>query len=517
MTAPCNDGDDQNAVVAFLSNPANYGCGIATVDRLATHASLIFLAGDRAYKVKRAIRYPYLDFSTTERRREACETEVALNRRTAPDLYVGVRGIARAADGRIGWAEHGDVLDWVVVMRRFDQGQLFESLAAAGRLEPSMLRDLVDRVAAFHAGAKVYLDRGGAAAMAAIETSNNETLEALAGPIFEPAGVQQLHTRSQARLAQVSGLLDSRRAAGKVRHCHGDLHLRNVCLLDGKPTLFDCLEFSEELAIIDVLYDVAFLVMDLEHRGLGDLANLAANRYFDMGEDADALMALPLLLSLRAAIRAKVAATAATQSVETSKLSGEARQYLDLALSLLSDQPPRVVALGGLSGAGKSTMARMLAPRLGMRPGARILRSDVIRKRLCGVSPETRLPDAAYHPDMSRRVYEAICDQARRSLRAGYCAIIDAVALREDERRAFAAVAEEAAVPFSGVWLCASPATMTARLASRRGDASDATAEVLRRQLECDPGRIDWATVEIAGDSNSGFAAVCQALGLAGT
>jgi uncharacterized protein len=517
ITAPSSGSDDRQDVIAFLSDPAAYGPGVDRVDIIATHISLVFLAGDRAYKLKRAVRYPYLDFSTAERRRRACNAEVALNRRTAPDLYLEVRGVGRAGNGTVGWTGAGPRLDWVVVMRRFDQAQLFGALAGQGLLAAPLMRALVDHVVAFHAAAERRLDCGGAAAVAAIEKANNGELRRFGGEFFAPEDVDRLHLRSRERLTLASELLDARRAAGKVRRCHGDLHLRNICLLDGKPALFDCLEFSEELATIDVLYDVAFLLMDLEHRRLQDLANLAANRYFDMTEEEDGLAALPLFLSLRAAIRAHVTAAAAAcvgATKEPAAQAGEARRYLDLARAVLAPQPRRLIAIGGLSGVGKSTIAARLAPALGLRPGARMLRSDVIRKRLCGVVPETPLPASAYEPEMSRRVYQTIRNKARTVLRAGYCVIIDAVSLSEDERRSFAAVAEQAGVPFAGIWLSASPETMTTRLRTRRDDASDASADVLQDQLHRDPGPIDWLRVEVGGDREADVVAVRGALGL---
>jgi hypothetical protein len=380
------------------------------------------------------------------------------------------------------------------------------------------MRDPVDHVVAFHAAAERCLDRGGAAAFASLEVTNDQCLRGLQDGLFGLGDVDKLHARSRGQLLLVSDLLDARRASGKVRRCHGDLHLRNICVLDGKPVLFDCLEFSKDLAVIDVLYDIAFLSMDLEYRGLRNLANLAANRYFDMSTEEDGLAALPLFLSLRAAIRAHVTATTISDCVggtgEFDDRISEARRYFDLARAVLLSQPPQLVAIGGLSGSGKSTMAVKLAPLLGTRPGARILRSDVIRKRLCGVSPETPLPALAYSPEMSRRVYETVRRKAAAALRAGYCVIIDAVALAEDERRSFAAVAAEIGIPFSGIWLSASPEAMAAGLGARRNDASDASPEVLQQQLKCDPGPIVWVRVEVGGDRDTAFAAVRRALGL---
>ena len=231
--------------------------------------------------------------------------------------------------------------------------------------------------------------------------------------------------------AAVRGLLDRRRANGKVRRCHGDLHLRNICLFDDKPTLFDCLEFSDALASIDVLYDLAFLLMDLEHRGLAEFANVVLNRYLDLTGEDDGLAAMPLFLSLRAAIRAHVTATAMDQAAAAERKqepAAEARSYLSLAARLLRPRPRRLVAIGGLSGSGKSTLATALAPAI----GARVLRSDVIRKRLFGVTPETRLPAHAYAAEISRLVYETLRQRAAAALASGYSVIIDAVSLKPE-------------------------------------------------------------------------------------
>ena len=387
--------DDQRDVIGFLSTPSSYGAAVERVDIIQTHVSLIFLAGDRAYKLKRAIKFPYLDFSSAEQRRIACKAELALNRRTAPDLYLEVRALTRTANGGVGFGTEGRVVDWIVVMRRFDQTALFDELAKTNRLNASLMTELADHIAAFHQAAEPRPDHGGAAALAAVVETNHCCLMAARDAGFASARIVEIRERSLEQLAAVGALLDRRAAAGKVRRCHGDLHLRNVCLFEGKPTLFDCLEFSDELASVDVLYDLAFLLMDLEHRGLADFANLVLNRYLDLTGEDDGLAALPLFLSLRAAIRAHVTAAAmerVTQSAAKPEMAAEARSYLELAAQFLRPRSCRLIAIGGLSGTGKSTLAAALAPCL----GARVLRSDVIRKRLFGVAPETQLPASAY-------------------------------------------------------------------------------------------------------------------------
>ena len=505
--------DDQRDVIDFLSRPSFYGAAVERVDIIETHVSLVFLAGDRAYKLKRAIKFPYLDFSSAEQRRIACEAELVLNRRTAPELYLEVRALTRTANGEVSFGTEGRVVDWVVVMRRFDQVALFDELAKTNRLNASLMNELADHIAAFHQAAEPRPSQGGAAALAAVVETNHCCLMAASHAGFVTEDIVEIRQRSLELLAAVGALLDRRRAAGKVRRCHGDLHLRNVCLFEGRPTLFDCLEFSDELASVDVLYDLAFLLMDLEHRGFADFSNLVLNRYLDLTGEDDGLAAMPLFLSSRAAIRAHVAAAAmerAAQSKLKPEMAAEARSYLEIAAELLRPRSCRLIAIGGLSGTGKSTLAAALAPNL----GARVLRSDVIRKRLFEVAPETRLPTSAYTAQVSRHVYQTLRRKAAEALAAGYSVIIDAVSLKPSERQTFATVAEAAGVPFAGIWLEAPPATMDRRLRARRHDASDASPEVLAQQLQQDPGTVEWVRIDAGTGPESRLSAARRALGL---
>jgi aminoglycoside phosphotransferase family enzyme/predicted kinase len=498
-----------------LRDPSSHGPGVDRVEVVETHASLVFIAGEHVCKLKRAVAYPYLDFSTVDLRRRACEAELVLNRRTAPALYEEVRGLFRGADGAVSFSPHGEALDWVVVMRRFDQALLFDALTETGGLDRHVMDELADHIAQFHVSAERHIDRGGAAEMADLADVQYSCLAAPNRAGFSPDRVHDLREKWHKCLAAVAELLDRRRAAGKVRHCHGDLHLRNICLLEGKPTLFDCLEFDEGLASIDVLYDLAFLLMDLEHRGLGHFANRVLNRYLDRSEEDDGLAVMPFFLSLRAAIRAHVTATAlkhAAGAVASAKMACDARRYLDLAERFLQPEPCRLVAIGGLSGTGKSTLAAGLAPELGLRPGARVLRSDVTRKLLLGVDPEERLPATAYSRETSARVYDALCRKAAVALAAGYTVIIDAVALTAEERSSFAEIARAAAVPFSGLWLEARPEAMADRIRGRVRDASDASPEILAEQLRHDTGKIDWVRIDAGGRAEDCLAAARRSL-----
>jgi aminoglycoside phosphotransferase family enzyme len=418
--------DTQDEVIAFLRRPASYGLDRSAVEIVETHCSVVFLAGDRAYKLKRAVKYPYLDFSTPERRQAACEAELALNRRTAPELYLEVKAIGRRPDGMVGWDGEGAPLDWVVVMRRFDQRRLLDQIAEAGKLSAPLMLALAAHIAEFHADAEPCPQHGGAAAMAEVAQTNIGILRDCRSAGFAAAEIDKLHERIHEELARAAPRLDQRRARGKVRRCHGDLHLRNICVVDGRPVLFDCIEFSEAIASVDVLYDLAFLLMDLDHRGHRTLANLTLNRYLDLTVEDDGLAALPAFLALRAVIRAHVTATAAEHgwgSGDRGSPVAEARRYVEEAEATLRPARPRLVAIGGLSGSGKSTLAGRLAPALGVPPGARVLRSDVLRKRRFGVMPEAPLPSEAYSVEGDRigvsRTVRARRDRARRRLCGG--------------------------------------------------------------------------------------------------
>jgi aminoglycoside phosphotransferase family enzyme/adenylate kinase family enzyme len=488
---------DQSEVAAFLTRPETHGG--AQVERIDTHAAMVFLAGDLAYKVKRAVAYPYMDFSTLARRRAACEKEVEINRRTAPRIYLGARPIVRDADGALALNGAGEVVEWAVLMRRFDQAGLFDRLAQAGRLTPELLIDLADEVAEFHARAEPVPEQAGELGWV-IDENAGEFAER--PELFAPNQAEHLTATARMALERVAGLLEDRRAGGLVRRCHGDLHLRNVCLIDGRPTLFDAIEFNDAIACIDVFYDFAFLLMDLDHRGLRPAANLVFNRYLQRSGDLEVLAALPLFLSLRAAVRAKVSASAALSQDDDGtrrRLEDEARAYFAAAAAYLAPPSARLVAVGGFSGSGKSTLARALAPALGPAPGALHLRSDVLRKALHGVDELTELPQEAYRPEVSARVYGELLARARRALEAGQAVVLDAVYSKPEGRLEVEALARQVGVDFTGLWLEAPSEVLLARAAARRADASDATPEVVGRQLDEDPGAISWHRLAAAG------------------
>ncbi|MFG1204328.1 AAA family ATPase [Xanthobacter aminoxidans] len=521
MTAPAQApqktaGDhvvaDQGAVFALLADPATHGLAEKVI-RIDTHGAAVFLAGPFAYKVKRAVLFPFMDFSTLEKRRAACAAEVEISGAGAPGLYLGVVPIVRTAHG-LALGGEGEAVDYAVKMRRFDTDLTLDRIAERGDLTADLVKAVAAMVVNAHAAAP---ERRGFDSAGALSTYLEDTIaEFSARPDLFPAeDVTRLAEVSRAALARVRPLLAARSESGFVRRCHGDMHLRNIVLLDGRPVLFDAIEFNDEIATCDVLYDLAFLLMDLWQRGLRTEANAIFNRYLWASDDAqlDGLAALPLFLSLRAGIRAKVEAAGLAHLEGEQRAQAEARvaHFFRQTVALLGTPQPRPVrfgdgtvetaapsgptlrAVGGLSGSGKSTWAAKMAPGLGTQaPGSVILRSDIERKRLFHVAETEKLPPEAYAAEVSPRVYERLRTLARRVLASDYTVIVDAVHARPEERDAIESVAREAGVPFAGLWLDVPAEELVRRVEARRGDASDADAAVVRHQLGYNLGIIRW-------------------------
>lgn len=489
--------EDQSAVVAFLTSPYTHGED-GPVEVMETHISLVFLVGNRAFKLKRAVKLPYVDFSSAGLRLAACRKEVELNSPTAPGLYLGAREIRRDAQGRLGFGGEGELVDAVVEMVRFEQDCLFDSMAASSRLTARQMEEVAHMIALFHRDAPVVPSERGTANMAGVLDVNEAGFAT--SSVFSGRETAAFNRAFRAALERASPLLDRRGDEGRIRRCHGDLHLRNICLFRGRPRLFDCIEFNDRIATVDVLYDFAFLLMDLWHRDLPAFANLAMNRYLDETGDEDGFVLLPFFMAVRAAVRAHVTATQAAETAGGGgHLAGIARSYFDLARVLLQSAPGGLVAIGGLSGSGKTTVAEALAPMVGAPPGARIVESDRVRKGLFGVSADTRLPDAAYAPEVSARVYRTLAERAEAILAAGGSVVVDAVFDRPGNRDLVEAAAHAANVPFHGVWLEAEASRLRERMLARIGGPSDATTAVLERQLTRDLGAMSWTRVDAGG------------------
>ncbi len=493
--------DDQSEVLAFLASPAGHD-GAAPVERIDTHGAHVFLADDRAVKIKRAVRYDYMDLSTMEKRRDLIRREFELNRPAAPELYRDVVPITRKADDTLAWEGDGAPVEWVLRMSRFPREAELEVMAEDGRIDDALADRLGEEVARYHAAAPTRPDEG-ADLIAEILDELDRVFAGMTGAL----GVERIARFTAAVRSTHDGaapLLRRRGAEGRVRRCHGDLHLRNLVMIDGRPTPFDALEFDERLGTCDVLYDLAFLLMDLEHRGLKRAANLVLNSYLRAAPgNLGGLAALPLFLSVRAAIRAMV--DVQTDVATGGEHSADARAYLDAALGYLSPPASCLIAIGGLSGSGKTTLGRLLAPGIGPAPGAVHLRSDLERKAMLGVRPLDRLPDTAYDAATTARVYEVLRRRAAEALAAGHAVLLDATHLTEAERDASASAAGPH--PFLGLWLEAAPDILVARVTARRGDASDADARVVGQQLARPVDRIDWRRIDAGGPLEETLAA----------
>jgi len=498
VSAPSHVVADQSEVIEFLANPSTYGLG-SGITRIDTHGAVVILAGDLAYKLKRAVKFPFTDFSTPGKREAACRDEIAVNRPGAPGIYLDVVPITRGKNG-LELRGKGEAVDWVVRMRRFDENRTLDRLAEQDGIDAALLDRTTQAVLASHGRAPRREGGPATQSLASYIGQNDEAFRER--PDLFPAGDVDALTRAAARALEASRpLLLERGRAGFVRRCHGDLHLRNIVLIDEHPTLFDAVEFDDAIATGDILYDLAFLLMDLWQRGLRREANTVLNRYlWQAGEEAHlaGLEALPLFLSIRAALRAKIAASAAPLQPEAgrSAMEDEAKGYFRLAREFLGHSPPFLVAIGGFSGTGKSTLAMAVAPALGRAPGAVVLRSDIERKRIAGVPEEQRLPREAYTAEATEAVYEALRRKARLVLAAGCCAIVDAVHAEPSERLAVENVASEAGLPFTGFWLEAPLPTLVERVTLRQGDASDADVAVVHRQAAYDLGAVGWTRLD---------------------
>jgi aminoglycoside phosphotransferase family enzyme/predicted kinase len=496
--------EDQTPVINFLAQPSTHG-GVP-VDRIDTHISCVFLAGTRAWKLKRAVRFDYLDSSTAARRKALCEAEVRLNRRTAPTIYRGVAAITREPDGSLALGGPGLPVDWVVEMHRFDQEALFDRLAASDRLGLPLMIALAREIAQFHRAAEPRRDHSGKSGMGWVIDGNAAGFAEYGAQILNQAACGRLTAAARAELERSGSLLDARREAGLVRQCHGDLHLRNIVLLEGKPTLFDAIEFNDEIACGDVLYELAFLLMDLWRRRLSHHANVVWNSYLAETDDLDGVSLMPLFLSCRAAVRAKTSATAAGMQSKTARaaeLGQLARDYLMMAAALLQPELPRLIAIGGRSGTGKSTLAQALAPSVGAVPGGVVLRSDEARKRLCGATMSEHLGLEGYSSDITERVYVTMAQRADVILRGGHSAIVDAVYAKPEHRELIRRIAADASVPFAGFWLDAPDSVLLERVRRRTDDVSDADVDVVRRQRVQEIGIVDWHHVDASSSAET--------------
>jgi aminoglycoside phosphotransferase family enzyme/predicted kinase len=490
---------DRDAVGQWLAAFAGRG-------PIETHVSEVYVGADTVWKRKKPVCLAFIDFTRLAERRRCLLRELALNTGPAPGLYRDVVGVVASPDGSLAFTSDANesqaVIDWVLRMARVEEAEFLDRWAIDGRVDEAVLVALGDMVAEMHGGLPPVTGWDSAGAMQRTIVGN---VAAARDAGLAESDIGDWAVRAEAACVACAPWLAARPGAGFVRRAHGDLHLGNVCFWQGRWVPLDALEFDEALATIDVGYDLAFLLMDLAYRLGRAAANRVLNRYVARTGDVGLVGGLALFLSMRAMVRAHVRARSGD--------AAEGGRYLRAALAYLTDglRPACVLALGGLPGTGKSTLARVLAPLLGPAPGALILRSDAWRKRLHGVLPEQTLPPSAYTPAESERTHQAIRAATVVAAKSGHSVIVDATLVEPDQRATLASACTTAGVAFRGVWLDAPLPVLLARVRARQNwqarDASDATEAVLQQAFARATGRPlggaqddgqDWPVVSTA-------------------
>ncbi|HEY2586863.1 MAG TPA: AAA family ATPase [Tepidisphaeraceae bacterium] len=471
-----------------------------------THISWVLLTGPYAYKVKKPVDLGFVDFSTLERRRHFCDEEVRLNRRGAPGIYLEVVAIVERAEGyRLDGP--GEAVEYAVKMRQFPADAQFSRMLPEGRVNDALIERLARTVAEYHAAAESndFISQFGRpqAVRQSIEDNYRHTQRFIGGTqTREQFEGTRLFTENF--FADRSALLTARVESRRIRQCHGDLHLGNICLWEEEIQLFDCIEFNEAFRFIDVIQDAAFAAMDLAAGGRADLATLFLNEYVERTGDWDAFQVLPLYLTRHAYVRAKVNSIlwedAQLSAAARDKARQQAELYYRLAYQYTRPRQGRIIAMSGLSGSGKSTVAR----RLARESGAVVIRSDAVRKHLAGIPLDQRGRAEMYSAGMTQRTYDRMLTLATSITVHGGVAILDARYDRRDLRLALLARAREAGLPLQFLHCLAPPEVLRDRLNRRQGDVSDATADLLAAQEAqfepfSDPERPFVTTVHTGG------------------
>ena len=476
--------DDHEALAESLMSPERWPEGGANRLRIDTHISTVILAGEHAYKIKKPVDFGFLNFLDLDERHRYCQEELRLNRRLAPQIYLAVAAVTGSVasphiDGK------GEPIDWAVKMRRFDPDSLLSNPRTA--LTNELIMELAKRVATFHQGAETA-SGGSLGTPEQAYTAMRGNFDALRQHDKFTPELETLENWSEAQFSQLQPIMAQRLEEQHVRECHGDLHLGNIALVDDQPLVFDAIEFNPAFRWIDTISDVAFLTMDLRHRGRTDLAHVFLDCYLEHSGDYAALCLLRIYEVYRALVRAKVAAIRQQQpevsAQEQETLEKELHRYVELAGHIAKSSQPGIVITSGVSGSGKSRVTRDLPAKL----SAIRVRSDVERKRLLNIRPEDSATEAGgYSEQVTERTYARLEQLAQLIIDAGYLAVVDATFLKREQRTRFRKLAERNKVPFFIVACDAPTELLCERIESRShksGNVSDADLQILQMQQE---------------------------------
>ena len=516
-------------IVAAMMRPEIYPDHPRSVDVRQTHVSYVFLAGDYVYKIKKPVRFPFLDASTLARRHQLCLDEVRLNRRLAPDVYLGVVPIFRSGSGELvlgaasdGAGESGAMIEWAVKMRRLAEATMLDRMVVEGNVSEAQIRAIAARLAGFHraAAADKGWKYGAAASVWRLVCGNLGELALDGADTIAPAELDELERFAHSTIELHWSLLNRRALGARVCEGHGDLRCEHISLAGDTIAIIDCVEFSEGLRYVDVASDVAFLAMDLDRLGARGLSDELVGAYREAAGDAELPFLIPLYKFHRALVRAKVerltSRDPAIASERRAAAADAARGYVALALDFARESRPAMVVVCGLSGSGKSTVARRLADRLGFQ----WLRSDEIRKRLAGVAPGERLSSGyasgAYSGEFTRKTYAALLGEAAARLHDGAGVIVDATFAAPAYRAEALALAARAHVPVLFVECAASHDNIVRRLtarARRADEISDAgVATYLRQRGEFVALNEIPQSLRLVADTEQGLEAVSAAI-----
>ncbi|WOD41966.1 AAA family ATPase [Nodosilinea sp. E11] len=457
---------------------------VEPIQLVQTHVSYVLLTGDYAYKLKKPVNFGFLDYSTLEQRHHFCQEELRLNQRGAGPLYLEVVSIAQTGDAYHLNGE-GDPVEYAVKMVQFPQDTLLSALYDRGELTTALMADLAAAVADFHQGAATDDHIRTFGAVEQIRQAFDENYEQTTGFIGGPqtqAQFDQTKAYTDAFFDSQGSLFEQRVAQNWIRACHGDLHLNNLCRWHDHLYLFDCIEFNEPFRYVDVMYDVGFVVMDLLSKDCAELATVFLNHYVERTGDWEGLQLLPLYISRQAYVRAKVTSfllgDPSVDETAKRKAAETAAGYYRLAWSVCQPQSGRVYMMAGLSGAGKSTTARLLA----QTTNAIHLRSDAVRKHLAGVPLDQRGDDSLYTPAMTEKTYDRLLTLGLALAKAGYSVILDAKYDRQALRQTACEAIDQAGLSLTILHCTAPLAVLEQRVRDRTGDLADATVAVLRQQ-----------------------------------